>query len=1138
MKAIKWGLGIFLGLLLILQTAPYIVRDQAVIWLHQQGAEDAGLKALKLKWWRGRVEVDRLYARAPGRLPLDIGKLVLDIDLSALFDQRLLVSELSLADVDSGVRLRDDQLWFGPVNVTALQGPAEEPEDSEAGSAEPTAWRFGIDRVRIDRFDWRTELPDQSHHLELTLAELNELYQWRDQERSRLRLQGRLNGAPLDLDTESVPLPADKTSEMQLALQGFPIESVTAAFVPGLSAELSFQLSLSAELIGSDGSVQPKGQIRLDNLSYDSETLKLDNQSLSWDGEIGLELEGLLPHRLNMTGAIAVAPLTLEQPGQLEAKLQQFSWNGDLNLDFASSALPQTLTMKGELALQQPRFAQTSGLDTGLENLSWNGDLALTFDSGALPQALTMTAAVEIAQPAVRQASGLDAGLERFGWNGDIGLEFASGAPASVELDGDLALDGNRVNLPETIDGTLARLNWKGRLALALAEGAPSGLQASGGLGLGDTQLSLPGTGQVGLQQGRWDGDLDLSFGAGAPQDLALSGDLNFGTPRLQLSAQQLQAGLASLGWSGSVKLHLPEAARQLEANGTLQAATLSAQSPQFEASLGELSWQGGTRLVQQSLSAEGNLAASTLAFSQPKRLNASLASLSGSLQLESPDLAAFDAEVPAFAASGLDVKGGQGGYPLATFKALNLESLSLQASQNLDLKALRLEGLRVAQAGKQPLTRVGQIRLSGLQFENGKQARISRLTLSDSSSLIRLDKEGLPVDINVLTAVLDEVSGGGGEARGQGAAASAGAETDSALAWQVDRLELGGENQINFEDASTDPEFTTDMDISRFQVERIGSLNTEPSPFELKARINEFSELDASGAVNLIGGVSDGEWQATLKGVELPFISPYSIRYTGYYIDSGQLSVEAKGSLTDRQLDGTNNIRLNRVAVNRIDAERSAELTQQLSMPLETALAVLQDDDQNIELDVPISGSLDSPDFGYQSVINIIVEKGVKTAAMGFLSNALQPYGALITLAGMAADASRSGSAIELEPIPFEPGSAELGTASDDYLNKIAGLLKERETLRLNLCGQAVLSDRGVLEPELRAEIQQARQSPEEADVQTELKNRLQKLADARAAAVKDYLDDQVDGERLFLCFSRLTLDKPDAEPVVFLGF
>lgn len=1139
MKGMKWACGVLVGLLLLFHTLPYVLRDQAVIWLQKQGAEDVGLRALKLNWQQGRIEVDALHARAPGRLPLNVGQLVLDIDISHLFEQQLLVSELTLADIESGVRLRDGELWLGPVNLSALQND-QEPRDTTQEQDEPSSWRVGVDRIRIDRFNWRTELPDQEHNLELAVGELDELYQWRENEQSRLRLDGRLNGAPFHIDTEAVPLPTEKTSNMKLSLQGFPLESVTAAFVPGLSANLSFDLALSASLAGNDGLLQPAGRLSLENLNYNSDDLSLVNQQIRWEGGLSIELKSLLPSRVAMKAAIELMQPSLQQPSGFEATLASLSWNGDLGLEFDSSAQPSRLDMKAAIELLQPSARDAAGLDAGLESLSWNGDLGLAFDSSAQPDRLDMNAVMEVLKPSARDASGLDAGLESLNWNGALGLEFASGAPGSLVLDGDLKLAGNRAQLPGTLNGSLAGLDWQGRVDLALVQGAPANLIAKGSLGLGETRLQLPDTGSIGLQKGRWDGSLQLGFASGQPQDLTLTGDLLLDSHRLNLLNQQMDASLGMLGWSGNINVRLPEATRQVEVDGTLNATQGAVKAPQFSASLGELNWQGGTRLVQQSLNVDGEIGASVLAFKQPQRLNAQLDSLNGRVQLSSADLAAFAVQVPALSVSKVNVTAGQQDYPLATLDALALEAMSLQESMDLDLRELRLNGLNVARAGGKPLAAVGQVQMNGLTYQNGRQAVLSRLSVNDSSTRIRLDKDGQPADIVALQMALDEMSGvssasGGDKTR----VASSGSAGGEALAWKLDRLELGGSNHVLFDDASSEPAFTADVDIKRFQVLELGSLNRAPSPFELKATINQFAQLDANGAVNLIGGVSDGEWQATLSGVELPALSPYSIRYTGYYLNSGQLNIKTEGTLTARKIDGNNNVRLNRVAVDRVDADQSAELSQQLAMPLETALALLQDDDQNIELDVPISGSLDSPDFGYQSVINIIAEKGLKSAAMGFLTSALQPYGALITLAGMAADASKTGSAIELAPVEFAPGIAELDPGSHDYLDKITDMLNAREGLRLNLCGQAVLQDRAVLQPAL-VEEQGSREVPlDESGLAAELKKRLQGLADSRAASVKSYLGSRVEGDRLFLCYSKLELAEAEAEakPVVFLG-
>jgi hypothetical protein len=1023
------------------------------------------------------------------------------------------------------------------VNLSALQND-QAPEDSAQEKGEPSSWRVGVDRIRIDRFIWRTELPDQEHDLELAVGELGELYQWRENEQSRLRLDGRLNGAPFHIDTQAVPLPSEKTSDMTLSLEGFPIESVTAAFVPGLSANLSFELALSASLAGNDGLLKPAGRLSLDNLNYNSDDLNLVNQQISWEGDVSIELKSLLPSRIAMKAVIELMQPSIQQPTGFEATLASLSWNGDLGLEFDSSAQPSRLDMNAAIELLQPSARGAAGLDTGLESMSWKGDMGLEFDSNARPSRLDMNAAIELLQPSARDAAGLDAELDSMSWNGALGLDFASGAPGSLVLDGDLKLAGNRAQLPGTLSGSLAGLDWKGRVDLALAQGVPANLSAKGALGLGETRLQLPDTGDIGLQKGRWSGSLQLGFASGQPQDVTLSGDLLLDNSQLKLLNQSMDASLGTLGWSGNVKVRLPQEARQLEVGGTLSATQGAVNSPQFSASLNELNWQGATRLVQQSLKVDGEIDASVLAFKQPQKLNAQLDSMTGRVQLSSADLAAFAVKVPALSAHRVNVTAGRQGYLLAALDVLELEALSLQESMDLDLKGLRLSGLNLARAGGKPLAAVGQVQLSGLTYENGRQVAMSRLSVKDSSTRIRLDKQGQPADIAAVQAALDEISGvstatGGNEA---GAAPADNAGGDG-VAWKLDRLELGGSNHVLFDDASSDPAFTADVDIKRFQVLELGSLNKAPSPFELKATINQFAQLDANGAINLIGGVSDGQWQATLSNVELPALSPYSIRYTGYYLNSGQLNIKSEGTLTDRKIDGNSNVRLNRVAVDRVDADQSAELSQQLAMPLETALALLQDDNQNIELDVPISGSLDSPDFGYQSVNNIIAEKGLKSAAMGFLTSALQPYGALITLAGMAADASKSGSAIELAPVEFAPGITELDPGNHDYLNKITEMLNAREGLRLNLCGQAVLQDRAMLQSVL-VEEQSAREAPlDEAGLAVELKKRLQSLADRRAAAVKSYLGSRVQGDRLFLCYSKLELAEAEAKPVVFLG-
>jgi len=100
----RWmlGAGATLATLgMVLHTLPYLIRDQAVIWLRSQGVEQASLRAIDVNWWCGEIQLRELKAHRQGHTPLDVGRLKVRLDYQALADRQLRIRVLQLEDVVS-----------------------------------------------------------------------------------------------------------------------------------------------------------------------------------------------------------------------------------------------------------------------------------------------------------------------------------------------------------------------------------------------------------------------------------------------------------------------------------------------------------------------------------------------------------------------------------------------------------------------------------------------------------------------------------------------------------------------------------------------------------------------------------------------------------------------------------------------------------------------------------------------------------------------------------------------------------------------------------------------------------------------------------------------------------------------------
>jgi hypothetical protein len=112
-------------------------------------------------------------------------------------------------------------------------------------------------------------------------------------------------------------------------------------------------------------------------------------------------------------------------------------------------------------------------------------------------------------------------------------------------------------------------------------------------------------------------------------------------------------------------------------------------------------------------------------------------------------------------------------------------------------------------------------------------------------------------------------------------------------------------------------------------------------------------------------------------------------------------------------------------------------------SLPVKLAVALLADNDGVIDINLPISGSLNDPQFSIGPVIwkvltNLIVK--AVTAPFSLLAHVL------------------GGSSEELSTVGFAPGSSALSEAARAGLEKVAGALQNRTSLKLTIVGSASL--------------------------------------------------------------------------------
>ncbi|MGH1463257.1 MAG: DUF748 domain-containing protein, partial [Neptuniibacter sp.] len=498
------------------------------------------------------------------------------------------------------------------------------------------------------------------------------------------------------------------------------------------------------------------------------------------------------------------------------------------------------------------------------------------------------------------------------------------------------------------------------------------------------------------------------------------------------------------------------------------------------------------------------------------------------SANASSQDLSHWQVQAPALKLDNLKLSAAD--QELVTLASTEINQIALEHTDSINLATIGLKNLKVQGDGG-VFTQWQNIDLDNLALENLNNLSIKRIDLQNSATRVHLSEDRKLSDLEWLLAKLDS---GASTAEPQATEES---ESSEPFKLRVGGIVLSGENTLELVDGGVKPAFKTAFDISTLELSKLDTDSNGETAFLLKAK-NKFSTVDAKGGIALFSGDFGGNWDLNIKGVELPQVSPYSLQYTGYYLHSGQLNLKSKGIIQDRTLKGDADILLNKLEVEAKNSERSGEFDQKVSMPLGTAIMILQDNDDNIDLDIPIDGSLDDPKFGYQTVINKLAGKGLKSAALGYLTKALQPFGTLISIGKMMAEAQSKGTFISLQPVFFSPGSAGLSQESEQYMQKIAQMLNERKAMRINICGMAVAADKAPVWVGLQEENKQKKKPLAEAELQQQLEPALQQLAQQRSDKVKGQLSDSlgINIERLFSCYPQVDLTNKE-KPLVALG-
>ncbi|MCB9776235.1 MAG: DUF748 domain-containing protein [Nitrospiraceae bacterium] len=258
------------------------------------------------------------------------------------------------------------------------------------------------------------------------------------------------------------------------------------------------------------------------------------------------------------------------------------------------------------------------------------------------------------------------------------------------------------------------------------------------------------------------------------------------------------------------------------------------------------------------------------------------------------------------------------------------------------------------------------------------------------------------------------------------------------------------------FTDQSISPNVVTEIEGLTGTIKGLSSEQLAKADVALEGTVDQYAPFKIAGQINPLSEEAYTDVTVTFNNLDLPTVSPYSAHYVGYPITKGKLSLDLDYKVSEKTLVGEN-----KVLIDQLTMGEKVESPDATSLPIPLAVALLKDRKGQIDIDLPVRGNLDDPDFSYGGVIwNALGNLLTKVAT--------SPFAMVGGLVG--------GSGDDLQYVAFPAGNAQLSPAEQEKLHTLGQALGDRPALRLDIAGAAdpQVDREGLAAREFRKQLQQ----------------------------------------------------------------
>jgi len=234
------------------------------------------------------------------------------------------------------------------------------------------------------------------------------------------------------------------------------------------------------------------------------------------------------------------------------------------------------------------------------------------------------------------------------------------------------------------------------------------------------------------------------------------------------------------------------------------------------------------------------------------------------------------------------------------------------------------------------------------------------------------------------------------------------------------------------FEDLSLPIKFKTNIHDLQGVVYAVSNTPGGTTYLNLDGEVDKYGSTKLKGSVDSFHPKEYTDLNLNFKNLDLPAMSGYSASFAGYEIAAGKLYLDLGYEIMDGKLHATNNILIKHM---KLGPELEGENINHL--PLGLVVGLLEDSDGIIDIDVPIEGDVNKPDFKYGALV-------WKTLGNLITKAVTSPFKFLGSVMGIKGD--------ELEYIAFEFGKAHILPPEREKLDNIVKMMIKRPKIVLKV--------------------------------------------------------------------------------------